>query len=72
MNVKYTFYPNSVTGLNTYVFVNAANYADARDKVLKWVYMQTEAKHEIDQPETQYGVYVDEEKYRDKTDKDSV
>ena len=43
--ITYTFYPNSVTGLATYVTVAAHNYLEAKHKVLKIVYAHTEDKH---------------------------
>lgn len=36
--IKYTFYPDSITGLNEKVMVTAFNYKEAKKKVLKCLY----------------------------------
>lgn len=43
--ITYTFYPNSVPGVTTYIEVLAHNYIEAKHKVLKIVYTHTQYKH---------------------------
>jgi len=52
---KFTFYPNSVKGLDIYVSVTAHTFKDAKNLVLKWLYLGVQHKHE-----GQYPHHIDE------------
>lgn len=43
--VKYVFWPDSVTGLTEFVTVNAVNYVEAKKRVMKWIATNRTYKH---------------------------
>lgn len=43
--IKYTFWPHSLKGLTEYLELPATNYIEAKQKALKYVFLQRVNKH---------------------------
>ncbi len=56
---KFTFYPASMKGLKVIVSVRAACFTDAKERVLKWIYQNTTAKHQTKELRAFEGVYAE-------------
>jgi len=42
---RYTFYPNSIKGLQECIELEAQSYREARNRALKYMFLQQTAKH---------------------------
>ncbi len=54
---KYTFYPDSVKGLEHFVSTFAVTFKEAEEKIIKWIYLGTTGNHEIIDDTIKIGVY---------------